>query len=150
MKSNCEKNLRAAMNPRHGMSLLTLVLLTLLAVGSADSEEQTREIKSSTPESNVPAPQLYGEYEANEVAADTLYKGKIVVVSGVVDDIGKDLLDDAYVVLASGDMMFGVQCYFAKSEEHSFGNLRKGQPVSLKGRVDGKLGNVFLRDCSFQ
>lgn len=150
MKTNSKKTIFTAINTRHGISLLTLAILTLLAVGSADSEEQTRQIKSAPPESSVTAPQLYAEYEANEVAADTRYKGKIVVVNGVVEDIGKDLLDDAYVLLASGNMMFGVQCFFDKSEEHSFGNLSRGQQVSVKGRVDGKLGNVFLRDCSFQ
>jgi hypothetical protein len=76
----------------------------------------------------------------------------VVSVSGVIGDIGKDIVDEAYVLLSSRDVlgMFGVQCYFAESEEHSFTSLRTGQQVTIKGRVDGKFGNVFLKDCTFQ
>jgi len=138
-----------SISPRHGLSVVTLSILTALAVGSADPEQQTEQVKSSEPASMLTAPQLYAEYEANEVAADNRYKGKVVIVSGVVEDIGKDLLDNAYITMASGNMMFGVQCFFAESEEQSFGSLSKGQQVSVKGRVGGKLGNVLLNDCSF-
>jgi len=95
------------------------------------------------------APQLYAKHEANKAAADNRHKGKVVVVHGVVEDIGKDFLGNAYVMLVSGDMMFGVQCLFAESEEHSFGSLRKGQQISVKGRIEGKLGHLSLKDCSF-
>ncbi len=142
-------NTSSTVNVRHGLSLLTLSILTMLALGSADSEQETQQVKSSEPESSLTAPQLYADYDANEVAADNRYKGKVVVVNGIVEDIGKDLLDNAYIMLFSGDMMFGVQCFFAESEEHSFGSLSKGQQVSIKGRVEGKLGNVLLKGCSF-
>lgn len=149
MQTKTVKTILKPVSPRHGLSLVTLSVLTALAVGSADSEQQTEQVKSSDPKSSITAPKLYAEYEANEVAADNHYKGKVVIVNGIVEDIGKDLLDNAYITLVSGNIMFGVQCFFAESEEQYFGSLSKGQQVSVKGRVGGKLGNVLLNDCSF-
>lgn len=141
-----------AREPRNWFSLLIFTAMALLAVGSADSEEKTQRVKSSEAEVAVSAVQLYGQYEANEVEADNRYKGKVLAVTGVIGDIGKDIVDQAYVLLSAGDAlgMFGVQCFFDKSEEPNFGNLRTGQQLTIKGRCDGKFGNVFLKDCSFQ
>lgn len=74
---------------------------------------------SATPNYVLTADQLYGDYSANEVAADAKYKGKIVLVRGVIDDIGKDILDDAYIVIGGrGGFLDGVQCTFAKDKQH--------------------------------
>ena len=110
-------------------------------------------LKSSSEASvAISAVQLYAQYEANEVEADNKYKGKVLAVTGVAGDIGKDIMDEAYVLLSSGDAlgMFGVQCFFSESEEQNFSNLRTGQQLTIKGRCDGKFGNVFLKDCTFQ
>jgi hypothetical protein len=137
---------------RHWLSLATFCAMGLLAVGSVDSEEDTKRVKTSEPVEAISSHQLYSQYEANEVEADNRYKGKIVAVSGTIGDIGKDLMDQAYVLLSSGDPtgMFGVQCFFDESEESSFSSIRSGQQVTIKGQVEGKFGNVLLKNCSFQ
>lgn len=144
--------LKSARDRKNWLSLLTLSAMAVLAVGSVDSEEKTRQVKSAQAEASVSAQQLYNQYEANEVEADNRYKGKVISVTGVIGDIGKDITDNAYVLLSSGDLfgMFGVQCFFDESQEASFTSLRTGQQVAIKGRVDGKFGNVFLKDCTFQ
>jgi hypothetical protein len=144
--------LKSARDRKNWLSLLTLSAMAVLAVGSVDSEEKTRQVKSALAEASVSAQQLYNQYEANEVEADNRYKGKVISVTGVIGDIGKDITDNAYVLLSSGDLfgMFGVQCFFDESEEQNFGSLRTGQQLTIKGRCDGKFGNVFLKDCTFQ
>jgi len=92
---------------------------------------------------------LVAEYEANEIAADRKYKGKMVQVSGIVESIGKDILDTMYVTLDSGQE-FGithVQCYFDNSAESYLSSLQKGRSVVITCRCDGKFGNVLLKDC---
>lgn len=141
-----------AREPKNWISLLMFTAMALLAAGSADSEENAQRVKSSEPSVAISSVQLYAQYKANEVEADNKYKGKVLAVTGVVGNIGKDILDQAYVLISSGDAlgMLGVQCFFNKSEEQNFGSLRTGQQVTIKGRCDGKLGNVFLKDCTFQ
>jgi hypothetical protein len=141
-----------AREPKHWLSLLIFTVMALLAAGSADSEEKAQRVKSSEASVSTSAVQLYAQYEANEVEADNKYKGKVLAVTGVAGDIGKDIMDEAYVLLSSGDAlgMFGVQCFFSESEEQNFSNLRTGQQLTIKGRCDGKFGNVFLKDCTFQ
>jgi hypothetical protein len=42
------------------------------------------------------------EYEANEVAADLKYKGKIVRMEGAVKSMGTDLMKELYVSINAG------------------------------------------------
>src|SRR3954468_1002371 len=60
------------------------------------------------PDINVTADELVQAYKANEVAADQRFKGKILLVSGTVDTIGKDVMDTPYVSFHS-DEAFGIR-----------------------------------------
>ncbi|HEX8919916.1 MAG TPA: hypothetical protein VF766_00470 [Pyrinomonadaceae bacterium] len=124
---------------------------------TAASQSSTAPV-SSNATTNVPAPipvtatALYQDYEANEVAADEKYKGKTLAVSGTVDSIGKDITDTMYVTLNSGKQysITNVQCMFDDEHKNALSRLSKGQKITIKGRCDGKLGNVFLKDCVLQ
>ncbi len=75
------------------------------------------------------AREFYEEYSENEVAADQKYRGKIVILTGTIRDIGKDLWDNAYVALYASSNQFdssGVRCYFFESEEPKIAKLTKG------------------------
>jgi hypothetical protein len=69
-----------------------------------------------------------------------------------VDSIGKDISDTMYVTLSSGKQysITNVQCMFGDEHKNALAKLSKGQKVTIKGRCDGKFGNVLLRDCSLQ
>lgn len=96
---------------------------------------------------SVSASELASAYNANEVSADDKYKDKVLVVSGTVDSIGKDLTATAYVTLqASGDFL-GVQCMFDDQYKGELAKLHKGQQVRLRGTCKGKALNVLLADC---
>lgn len=102
--------------------------------------------KSGTP---VTAKDLIAHYKANEVSADTSYKGHSLVVTGLVDTIGKDLLDTPYVTLNSGETVSfpSVQCMGSRNS-NEFAALRKGQQVKVIGVCTGKFGNILLSPCS--
>ena len=97
----------------------------------------------------VAAEALTAAYEANEVDADDRFKGRILEVSGVVDSIGKDLLDDPYVTL-EGARFRRAQALFTKGDEPKLARLRKGQELTVKCRCDGLFGNVVLKACSIE
>jgi len=104
------------------------------------------------PSYTLSARQLHDEYKANEVAADMKYKGHIVVISGKIDSIGKDIFDQAYIVVDGESLSGGVHCTFAKDEESSIARLSKGQYVTVKGKVSGGgvAGGPLLDKCTLQ
>jgi hypothetical protein len=112
---------------------------------------------NSSPKSDLEAPvisidadALYAAYHANEVSADARYKGRIVIVTGAIREIGKDILDSPYVVVGGSGFLDGVQCIFSRGDDSPVGDVSKGQRVNIRGRVSGKMGNVLLRECQFQ
>jgi len=104
--------------------------------------------KKKEPELTVSSTKLYQDYDANEIDADNAYKGKLIQVNGKIIDIGKDITNDAYVLLNVGKdpyQMLGVQCMLKYPALGS--GLKKGDVVTVIGKCDGKLGNVFIRNC---
>lgn len=112
-------------------------------------KEETKEVAanaaSSGPAVDVTAAKLFADYEANEVSADAIYKDKVLRVSGTITKIGKDILDTPYVELATPNEYMGVQCMF--DEAGVLGTLKKGAKLTVRCKMDSKLGNVILRGC---
>lgn len=101
---------------------------------------------ASREQSTVDAGSLVEVYEENEVRADDQYKGKWIYVEGRVETIGKDIFDNPYVTLASGNGISMVQCTMANSGDAA--KLDKGQRVAIRGKVKGKaLMAVLLDKC---
>ena len=96
----------------------------------------------------VTARKLEMEYGDNEVGADALYKGKVLRVSGTVDRISKDFLDNPSVTLRSAEPLGGVHCSFEKESAPTLKALKRGKAVVLRGLGDGYLlGSPMLRSC---
>jgi hypothetical protein len=104
----------------------------------------------------VTAVEMINEYQSNEISADAKYKGKSVVVTGIISDIGKteDLFGDGtpYVLFSSSgssNTFVTVQANFSnKSEIEKLASLGKGQQVSIKGTCGGEsIFNVMLNNC---
>lgn len=93
----------------------------------------------------IKAPSLVAAYVSNEVAADKNYKGKEFFVEGVIDDIGKDILNDIYITLKSEEALRSVQCLI--DDEDVVSDLRKGQKVTIYGKCNGLMMNVIMKDC---
>lgn len=129
----------------------------MFAIGTGSEGAPPSTPSTGPPSTSPPAPaaievtadELIQAYEANEVAADAKYEGKILNVTGVVDNVGKDIVDTPYVVLTSGGEweVWGVQCMFDKEHEPELAQLAVGQTVTVQGRCSGYLINVLVRDC---
>lgn len=135
---------------RHIASFVVFAAFLILALGSTDTDTDTQKVRSQTPSYALSANQLYDEYNSNEVAADSKYKAKVVIVTGTIQSIGKDMMDNAYIVIGGDGFLAAVQCTFTKSEQSSVARLSKGQQVRVKGEVAGKMGNVLVNKCSLQ
>lgn len=152
-------------------ALSTLVLLALLGVGvvwfhdetsnkqPSSSVSATNVSTQSSPVENstlsaaetslkVAADTLYQEYEANQIKADEKYKGRTLSISGTVQAIGNDILDEPYIMLRSTNDITGVQCMFFTSDKSLLAPLHKGDNVTVVGRCNGYLLNVLIQECS--
>lgn len=96
----------------------------------------------------IQASQLYAEYKDNEVRADTKYKGNWLYVSGTVNEVGKDVLDDPYISLVGDNEYDTVQAMFAKSAIRQLAQLHKGERISLMCRGNGKMIINVMLDCT--
>jgi len=133
------------------LSVVILAAFAMMAAGSLESEESTEsQVANQAPALTVSAVRLFADYDSNEVAADQKYKGKTLLVSGTVNDIGKDIMDTMYVTLVGDGVIGQVQCFFAKSHAGALAGLSKGMNVSVKGRCDGKMMNVMMKGCTLQ
>jgi len=93
--------------------------------------------------------EILSAYKNNEVGADNRYKGKLVQVTGIVDDIKKDLFDNLYVTLGTGAQFEipQIQAFFDDSMNNQLAQLNKGGQLTVVCRVDGLMMNVLAKDC---
>lgn len=120
------------------------------AVSAESSQPAEAKAEPSAPVEEtikVNASDLFADYSSNEVSADTKYKGKALVVSGVVGSISKDAFGKIYVALGTGDPLAAVH---ANGVPEGFAaGLKKGQKVVLKCRGNGLiLTSPMLSDCT--
>lgn len=110
--------------------------------------------------------ELSRAFAENEIAADEKYKGRLVEVTGKIDDFGKSSYGDIYYVLHGSSYGGGIQCvlFEVDNKEHKekYIGLKNGQFVTIRGYVQGLIGkvsdlekalgktkgdNVFLEKC---
>ena len=114
-------------------------------VGTSASVEKTEEIME------VDYLVLHKEYMDNPIAADAQYKGKILKLTGEVEDIDREIAGNTYVTFHVGDQYSfqNVRITFKKSEEPKVAQLSKGQTITIKGKCTGTLlsTTVALDNC---
>jgi len=131
------------------VSVILAALLALLIVGCS-TESGTEDVASEKAAYSVNANAMMKEFKANEVKADEKYKDAVVTVKGKVTDMGKDITDEAYIIVCGTGMLDGVQCMFSKSGIDDISNLSKGDTVTVKGKYDGFIMYPILANCSLQ
>ena len=134
---------------KNTLSAGALAVFIILGGGSLDTDESADKISVATPDYVLSANALFNAYDKNSVAADAKYEGKIVEVSGTVQDIGKDILDTAYLIIGGSGFLDGVQCMLPEGQEGLVARVSKGQYITLKGKVSGQImGYVIVNNCS--
>jgi hypothetical protein len=109
----------------------------------------------SEPEFSVTSEALAREYETDSAAADRKYKGKWVLVEGLMDNV--DFLDGDFVVSlkkaavepAAKPKGYVIHGYFLPSDAKKVSGLTRGQDIQFKGKCDGEQagGVVELLSC---
>ena len=98
----------------------------------------------------VSAKTILGEFDDNEAAADLKYKGKRIAVTGIVDKVDTEFLDDSQYVVKVGPggdwVLWTVDCDDQTASVAS--KIKKGQSVTVTGDFEdgGDLG-VDISGC---
>lgn len=100
----------------------------------------------------ITASKLLDEYSKNAIAAEQKFKGKALIITGVVDSFGVEMLGRPYVMLKTSSLGAAIQCVFKKSEKDILAKMPKGESMTLKGFVQANLthdgiGMILIDDC---
>lgn len=93
---------------------------------------------------------LWRAFDENEVAAEDEYRGKEVVITGIVKDIAASPIRNIPQVSFTTDEhgFKSVQCEFAPEDRQEVGRIRKGQSVTLAGICrEMSVGAIYLEKC---
>ncbi|HEY4090057.1 MAG TPA: hypothetical protein VGN46_00975 [Luteibacter sp.] len=146
--------------------LTTLVIFGLLgwfiygmATSSSSSSSSSISTASDHGDGNTSAPKpiyattanrLAAEYERNEVAADDAMKGKVVRVSGTIQAIDKDFMDNVVVNLATSNEFMPARMQMVDAEKSAAAHLSKGQTIDVEcDQMSRVVGSPSGRNCRF-
>jgi tRNA_anti-like len=135
-----------------------MVLGVLVGIHSSGSQNTTSANDGATVVTQtelralpVQAERLFLDYQRNEVAADQKYRGRRLLVTGIVTSVNKDFTDKVYLMLGTSNMFFGVHASLEPSEVGRAGELSKGEGVTVL--CSGGMMVVdspMLDDCIFR
>lgn len=96
----------------------------------------------------ITASDLYQAYLDDEVAADELYRDKLLEVTGEVA-VSRNVLGTFYVILGQESLfeVWGIQCAMRDARDPGLYELEKGDEVTIRGYCDGYRVDVVLKEC---
>lgn len=140
-----------------GTMLLIFVIILLTFFDDTPSEAgyspQQVENKTEIHYIEVTADDIFSAFEDNEVAAEERFKGQLVKITGIVDDINsQSVLTSANILLKSDGMGFScVQCNFNSENSKALAAVKKGESITIIGTCEGKsFLNVIINACELQ
>ncbi len=124
------------------------ILFLSIAILSGCTDDAGPSAKRTIDAIPITAPQLFADYHANEVAADEKYKGKWLAVTGQVDSVGKDILDNIFISLRTQNRFMSARAQMEQSDSDQVARLKRGQKVMLLCSGSGLLlGSPLLDKC---
>ena len=94
------------------------------------------------------ATELWSAYQANEVAAQRAIGDNEVLISGVIEGVTLDFMDEPVVSLRTGNQFQSVQVDFDDGDADAVAQLSSGETFSaLCGKVSEVAGTPMLDDC---
>jgi hypothetical protein len=166
------KHLHVARIIAGGISTVLLVMVVVSAVGAADkatedvrtaprrSEPAAAPARAAAAPAPTPAPvppaqainvsaeQLRRDYEVNEVSADERYRGKVLLVTGLVTAVKKDVLDEPFVELSTGNQFMSVHARFAVGSDGVLREFLRGDKIVVRCVGNNVvIGSPQVKDC---
>ena len=124
---------------------------TATEAGGSTAVDATTEAATEEDIIDISAEDLCVAYDSNEVNCKNTYEGKTLRVTGVIYDIGIDILDDQYVILYGGsyDQTY-VTLHCTVSKDTDISALEKGATITLVGEYADNPINPELKRCTIE
>lgn len=167
--SEAESPAKASLGRKVGIGcggLLVLMVLVTIIFGPSDEEmaeieaeriatEQTEREEAAQAAMDsataVTAGELFAAYSQNEVAAQRAYGDRALLVSGVIDDVTLDFMDEPVVSLRTSNEFMSVQLDFDEGDMDQIASLQSGMTVqALCNELSEIAGTPMLDDCVLQ
>ena len=123
-------------------------LALFFALATAGCAPRRAGIFKQTP-IQVTSESLYRDYKF-EADANGKYLGRLLEVSGAVDQTGESTTGEPFVILHGGDALGDVWCHFTSESREQARRIKTGQTITLRGICLGKGINVMLHECSLR
>lgn len=130
---------------------IVLAVVALLIAGGAGVyvmwNKPHQDLTADAADFTTSPTELFGEFTADEAAANQTFGNKVVELSGTVSE-KKDVGDQGSVILLEvpGEM-FGINCAFEPADAASLSSVETGSKITLRGKVDGMAFDVNLSRC---
>lgn len=121
-----------------GIFMLALLAKPTPGTSSA-SATQSAPPAPAVPEVSISAADLYAAYKTNEIAADGLYRNKILSVSGEVATVTRDAFDNTIVELKAHRVYGTVRATLADGQNSRAATLAPGQSIVIVGKCTGMM-----------
>jgi hypothetical protein len=135
------------------LKALGVVFLVLIGIGVVASQVKKNDERAAVDNATDPgrfvdvsSDRLHDAYKENEVAADNAYRGKVLRVTGAVQEIRKDISDTPIVELWTSNEFEPVSAYF--ENEGDLASLHRGEHVAIRCIGDNVvMGSPQLKMC---
>jgi hypothetical protein len=131
-------------------ALLALIIVASMSSGGGDNASSAAGVAEApaAPEVTVTAAKLFEDYQANEVSADSKYKGKSIAVTGTLNAIRKDFMDNTILDFRTSNEFMPVHARLEESQVSRAGTLAKGNKVTVTCKGGGMImGSPQLSEC---
>jgi tRNA_anti-like len=125
------------------ISILVLLGAAMYALYLYNKPHQS--IANDEPAYSLSAEELYKQFDSNEEEANKTYLGKIIQVSGRVNQLARDEGKTSIYMETNG--MNAVSCQMEAGSEKMAEAIKEGDNTTLKGICTGMLMDVVLVDC---
>jgi hypothetical protein len=116
-----------------GLSLAGFTYSRIIAPAPKQKSGQYAEaVKSPDGVYSIGAVRLWREYEENEVAADTRYKGERLRVTGIIVSVEQDYEGRPVLHLFAGNAIFPTVARLNKADIPAVARLKKGDEVVVR------------------
>jgi hypothetical protein len=126
-----------------------MIILALAAAGYGWHlyQKEPPDIREQKGDVEITAVDLLKAFQQDEMAGNTKYVDKILIVAGTVTGIQTDSSGQATVSLQTNDLLAAVTCSFYQ-DDAGVKKIKAGSAVRIKGVCTGMLTDVVLNKCS--
>lgn len=139
---------------KSGQTMVDLGFIKLRCMDSGDyvdldsrAPAPQANVKTSAPVETT-AGALYQEYKTNEIGADAKYSGKILLVKGIVERVGKDSRHRPFVEFHVAGGRETLRASFATNT--GLAELKRIDAIAIRCRGGSQLGSPTLSECLFE